>query len=171
MVPAMRGSITRRTVLGSVGAATMFPEWAAAMHSPVPQVPRPVLEISLRIGEPRPGGHGWRRAQVLTGLATGSLLQGAVQAGTLEWLVDPASGAVQVAADMLLVRRDGAMVRLRDRSAHAQLASCGVPGVPTAPELFDAAGIALPASGQLAGWLDTAAIGRGLLRLRAFAME
>ena len=166
----MDGSITRRTVLGSVGAVTLFPQWAGAVHSPEPHVPQPVLQISLGIGAPRSGRHGWRRAQVRTGLATGSLLQGLVRQGQIAWLVDPASGAVQVAADMVLVRRNGALVRLRDRSAHACAVPFGYPGVPTAPELFDAAGRALESPGPLAGLLDASGLGRGLIQLRAFAL-
>jgi len=147
----------------------MFPQWAGAVHSRAPDAPQLLLQIKLGIGEPRSGRDGWRRAQVRAGLATGSLLQASVRQGQLEWLVDPASGAVQVVAGMLLVRRDGALIRLRDRSAHAQAAAFGYPGVCTAPELFDAAGIALPAPGPLAGLLDASGLGRGLVRLRVFA--
>src|SRR5689334_4520522 len=136
--------MTRRTLLGSVGAAAMFPPWAKAVHPRDPHAPQPVLEISLRVGEPHAGMHGWRRAVARAGLASGSLLQGSVQTGQLQWLVDPASGAVQVALDLLLLRADGALIRLRDRSAHREGAPLELPGVPTAPELFDAAGAVLP---------------------------
>jgi hypothetical protein len=146
----------------------MFPQWAGAVHSPLPHAPQPVLEISLGIGKPRSGRHGWRYAQVRGGFATGSLLQASVRQGQLEWLVDPASGAVQVAADLLLVRGDGALIRLRDRSAHADGAPGGYPGLATAPELFDAAGMAL-LPGPLAGLLDASGLGRRLIQLRAFA--
>lgn len=160
--------MTRRTVLGSVGAAAVFPQWAQALHPDHLRVPQPVLEINLRIGTPRALMHGWRGAAVRAGLASGSLLQGAVQTGQLRWLVDPASGAVQVELDLLLMRADGAAIRLRDRSAPEQIATLEIPGVPTAPQLFDAAGVALPAKARLAGRLDPAAMGRGLVQLRAF---
>jgi hypothetical protein len=167
-VQPMDGNLTRRTVLGSVGAAAMFPQWAGAVHSHAAQVPQALLEISLRIDEPRAGLHGWRRAPVRGGVASGKLLRGSVQQGQLQWLVDPASGAVQVALDLQLLRVDGALIRLRDRSADAEVAPLEFPGVPTAPELFDAGGIALPVPARLAGRLDASCLGRGVVWLRAF---
>jgi hypothetical protein len=160
--------MTRRTLLGSVAAVTMFPQPAAGVYSQAPQATTPGMQIGLRLGEPESRLHGWRRALVLAGMVEGSLMQGTVQSGQLEWLVDPASGAVEVAIDMLLVRADGALIRLRDRSAPADdAAQRASPGLSTAPELFDAAGTLL-APARLAGHLDVSGLGRGVVWLRAF---
>jgi hypothetical protein len=164
----MDAGMTRRTLLGSVAAATLLPRLAAGVTSPSPDTATPAMQVSMRLGEPLVGMHGWRRAVVLAGLVQGSLMQGKVQSGQLQWLVDPASGAVEIAIDMLLVRADGAMIQLRDRSAPAVAApSAAWPGLPTAPALFDAAGMQLSPVG-LAGRLDASALGRGLVWLRAF---
>lgn len=165
----MHADMTRRTLLGTVAAATMFPQLAGGVNSRVSRATQPAIEIALRTGEPHAGVHGWRRAVVLAGLLRGSLMQGTVKSGRLEWLVDPASGAVEVALDMLLLRADGRLIQLRDRSARAVAASPDeFPGVPTAPELFDAAAMAPLAVAQLAGRLDASGLGRGVVWLRAF---
>ncbi len=96
--------ITRRTLLGSIGAAGMFPGFALAITDGSIAAP-PALEVALRIGQPRSGTAGWRHAVIHGGTVTGALMQGAVQSGRLEWLVDPASGAVEVAASMQVLRR------------------------------------------------------------------
>lgn len=168
-VEAMDACMTRRTLLGSMGAATMFPRLAAGVNATAPRAAMPAMQIGVRVGEPRNGLHGRRHAEVLAGLVHGSLMQGAVQSGHLEWLVDPASGAVEVALDMRLLRADGALLRLRDRSVHADAAVLAdVPGILTAPQLFDSTGAALLAPARLAARLDASGLGRGVIWLRAF---
>lgn len=165
----MDARITRRSVLGSIGAAGMFPVLAQAIAPGAPRVERPLLQAGLRIGEPQAGEAGWRHATILGGSMIGGLLQGEVQSGRIEWLVDPASGAVEVAASMQVLRSDGARIELRDRSSAAGADhQHGMPGVPTAPRLFDAAGVPLPQP-MLAGRLDASLLAQGAVTLRAFA--
>lgn len=150
-----------------MGAATLFPQLSVGLNAPMPRGATPALEIGLRLAEPRNSNCGWRRAPVLAGTATGSLVEATVQAGSVEWLVDPISGAVEVAIDLQLVRSDGTLLQLRDRSAHADVAAEGFPGVPTAPELRDAAGTPLPFT-RLTGRLDASGLARGMMWLRGF---
>jgi hypothetical protein len=92
-----------------------------------------------------------------------------VQSGRIDWFVDPASGAVEIAMACSVLRADGRTVELRDRTAIATAADrAALPGHPTAPALFDAGGRTAVASGQLVGRLDTTAIWRGFVSLRAF---
>src|SRR5262245_47223122 len=140
----MTASVTRRTLLGSVGAAAMFPALGSAFRTLPAGAPRPALEASLLVGEPQTGPGGRRTAAVRGGRVTGHLLQGVVQSGQLEWLVDPASGAVELAARVQVRRADGELVELHDRTAHAAEDSFAAqPGWPTAPRLI-AAGARYP---------------------------
>lgn len=165
----MERGVTRRAVLGSVGAAAMFPPLAQATLASLPASTRPVLEAWLQTGAPQSGQYGRRHARVHGGAVTGSLMRGTVQSGRLDWLVDPASGAVEVTARVQVLSADGALIELRDRTAPAVAAGFAAqPGWPTAPELFEAASGKSVTDQPLAGRLDTAAIARGLVRLRAF---
>jgi hypothetical protein len=160
--------ITRRAALGSIGAAGMFPAFAPAISGSGPRRNQPALEVALRIGQPQSGVAGRRHALIHGGTVAGTLMQGSVQSGRLEWLVDPASGAVEAAASMLVLRADGVLVELRDRTVHAAApVQAGLPGVCTAPRLFDAHGASLPHA-LLAGRLDASGLARGVVTLRAF---
>lgn len=162
--------MTRRNVLGAIGAAGMFPSLGAArMESPSsPVPPLPALQVSLRIDQPRSAAAGWRHADINGGMLAGRLLQGVVQSGQLRWLVDPASGAVEVLLRARLLRVDGVPFELHDRTVqgadHAALSA--LPGVRTAPRWFDASGELR--SPLLAGWLDASGLARGEVILRAF---
>jgi hypothetical protein len=91
-----------------------------------------------------------------------------VQSGQLAWLVDPATGAAEVAINLVFTCDDGMRVQLRDRTVHAgAYGVADVPGLATAPALLDAAGEPLFRA-ALAGRLDTAALARGAVWLRAF---
>jgi hypothetical protein len=157
--------ITRRCLLGTIGAVGMFPAFAPAISS---SRARPALQVALRIGQPGSGTAAWRHAVIHGGKVTGVLMQGDVLSGRLDWLVDPASGAVEVVACVQVLRRDGVLVELRDRTVHAGADDlAGQPGLCTAPQLFDASGGFLPQP-ALAGRLDATALARGLVTLRAF---
>lgn len=167
-VEMMDAGMTRRTLLGSVGAATMFPQLAAGVSRIAPPAALPAMQIAMRVDEPRHGLQGRRHAVVLAGRVEGSLVQGTVQSGRLEWLADPLTGAVDIAIDLQLLRADGRLLQLRDRSVPADGAAVGAPGVATAPQLFDSAGSAWLAPAQLAGRLDASGLARGVIWLRAF---
>jgi hypothetical protein len=165
----MEARVTRRTLLGSVGAAALFPPVAAALGSMPVSMPRLALEARLHLGAPQTSIGGRRRAVVHGGAVTGRLMHGTVQSGMLEWLVDPASGAVDLAARLQVLRTDGVLVELRDRTAHAGADRCAsLPGWPTAPQLFEAASGRPITTLPLTGRLDTTSLGRGVVGLRAF---
>ncbi len=166
----MAQGMTRRTLLGSVGAAAMFPPLATVAAASPPDMTLPALDVRLRIGAPQTGQGGRRHAAVEGGRVTGLLLRGSVQSGQLEWFVDPASGAVEVTARLQVRRTDGVLVELRDRTAHAPAAGLDAqPGWPTAPRLFEKTSGRSVTNTPLSGRLDTADLARGQIRLRAFA--
>lgn len=164
----MAPRITRRSALGSISAAGMFPAFASAITAGASRRTEPALQVTLRIGQPQSGSAAWRHALIHGGTVAGALMRGSVQSGRIEWLVDPASGAVEAVANVLVLREDGVLVELRDRTVHAgRDAPADVPGLSTAPQLFDESGqsLQLPA---LVGRLDASALPLGLLTLRAF---
>jgi hypothetical protein len=163
----MNSGMTRRTLIGSIGAAGLFPPFASASTGHAPQFPSAALDIELHVCEPLSGAGSWRHAVIRGGTVAGGLMRGVVQSGRLEWLVDPASGAVEIAARVHLLRDDGTPVELRDRTVHRTNLLMGLPGVSTAPQLLDAAGRLFPHH-PLAGRLDPTDLGRGVVRLRAF---
>lgn len=164
----MNPGMTRRTLIGSIGAAGLFPSLASAIAGHAPASPSAALDIRLQVGDPQSAAGRWRHAVVRGGTVSGALMRGVVQSGRLEWLVDPATGAVEISARVQLLREDGAVVELRDRTSHGQPLIVGMPGVSTAPQLFDAAGRSLPHP-SLVGRLDASDLARGVVRLRAFA--
>ena len=163
----MNAGMTRRTLLGSISAAGLFPSFATATTAAASHAAVPALEIGLRIGQPQSGLAGWRHAAIHGGSVAGALMQGRVQSGRLEWLVDPASGAVAVVARVQMRRDDGVLVELCDRTTHAGADGSDFPGLTTAPQLLDAAGASLPHP-VLAGRLDASGFARGVVTLRAF---
>lgn len=165
--------MNRRQLLGSVGSVALFPAGAGAgerIESPM-SGRQAGFEAQLRLGSPQrlAGNHRW--ARISGGDVTGGLLRGSVQSGRMDWHVDPASGAVEVAVTCRILRSDGIMVELRDRSVGARAPKLAQEsGLGTAPALFDAAGTKMKAPARLAGCLD-ADIGNGLARLRAFDLS
>jgi hypothetical protein len=160
--------MNRRELLGAVGAVSLLPASEVFAATPPARV-APALEAALRIGPAQSGAGNHRWAQVVDGTVAGSVLQGVVQSGRLDWHVDPASGAVSATTRVQVLRSDGVLVELRDRTTHAgtdRLAA--LPGWSTAPELFEAASGRPVTAGPLTGRLDTADLGRGVVRLRAF---
>jgi hypothetical protein len=157
--------INRRELLGSVGAASLMP---AALAMPASDEAVPAFQAALRLGPAQDGSGNHRWAEIIAGKLSGKRLAGKVQSGRIDWFVDPASGAVEIALTCSVLRADGKTIELRDRSASASASDrAALPGHPTAPVLSDAAGEAgLP---QLTGRLDTTAFWRGFVSLRAFA--
>lgn len=163
----MSERMTRRTLLASIGAAGVFPSLASAITAAEPSPAPQSLKVQMQVTQPESGTGGWRHVLVRGGTVSG-FMQGIVQSGRLQWLVDPASGAVEVTARVQLLRSDGLLVELHDRTVHAAPGGvAGLPGVCTSPQLFDAAGRSLAAP-ALAGRLDASGLARGIVTLRAF---
>ncbi len=108
-------------------------------------------------------------AAILGGEITGPLLQGAVQTGRIEWTVDAASQTVQIAAHYSVLRRDGVLVQVRDRSIHPQaIKPANSAGLRTAPEIIVEGEHQDVASPLLVGVLDASGFSTGQVMLRAF---
>jgi Protein of unknown function (DUF3237) len=159
--------MNRRELLGSVGAASLLP---SALAAPASAQFLPAFQAALRLGpaQDSAGNHRW--AGIIAGKVTGPRLSGRVQSGRMDWFVDPASGAVEIAMTCSVLRPDGTTVELRDRTALATVSErAALPGHPTAPVLLNGAGGAHGVSAHLVGRLDTTAFWRGFVSLRAFA--
>jgi hypothetical protein len=155
--------MNRRDLLGAVGATWLLPAIAAPVVDPV----SPAFQAALRLGPPQAGSGNHRFADIVGGRFSGRRLSGRVQSGRLDWFIDPASGAVEVAVSCSVVRADGVTTQMRDRTARVPAyTGATLAGHPTAPVLDGAIGEAgLP---LLVGRLDTTAIWRGFISLRAF---
>ncbi len=163
--------MNRREVLGSVGAVSLLP--AFDVLAAVPSLRgSSAFEAALQIGPAHSGAGNHRWAEVLGGEITGVLLRGRVQSGRMDWHADPASGAVAVATSMKVLRADGMSIELHDRTVHSDADVDGLsmlPGLPTAPRLFDAAGV-LVVVPALAGRLDATQFSSGRVQLRAYRL-
>jgi hypothetical protein len=157
--------MNRRRLIGSAAAAMLLPTAFAASGA---DKHLPAFQAALRLGPAQDGSGNHRWADIVGGSLSGKLVNGRVQSGRMDWFVDPASGAVEVAITCDVLRSDGTTIRLRDRTARAAAdAGAAIPGHPTAPELCEASGRAIRA--PFVGRLDATAIWRGFVTLRAFA--
>jgi hypothetical protein len=155
--------MNRREVLGLVSAALAPP--AFAMLPPGQASLR--FQAALRLGPAQDGAGNHRWAAIVAGKLSGELVNGGVQSGRMDWFVDPASGAVEVAITCNVLRTDGTTIQLRDRTARATAqARRALPGHPTSPVLCDASGAAI--GPPLVGRMDATGIWRGFVSLRAF---
>jgi hypothetical protein len=156
-------TMNRRALLGSVGAASLLPAaFAAPTHAP------PLaFQAALRLGQVQNGQGNHRWAAIIAGTVSGARLAGRVQAGRMDWFVDPCCGSVEVALACTVSTPDGVLMELRDRTASASASDrADLPGHPTAPVLSGSS--ARPAAPRMIGRLDTTAFWRGFVSLRAF---
>lgn len=174
--------ITRRSVLGSVGAVSLSPALTAhALTGPVdaalqpddspPVRSVPAFDAHLVVGPARRSAadpaSGW--APVTGGEVTGSVLRGVVLPGRVEWHVDHASQCVEIRARFSVLRADGVRVEVRDRAVYPSAVAPGaVVGLCTAPELLDAATEQPVSPMLLVGRLDASGFDAGRVSLRAF---
>jgi hypothetical protein len=112
--------MTRRAVVGAVGACSLWPVLgdALAIEAPAPAAAK-AFEAVLWLGIAQAGDGNHRWAQVAMGEVTGGSLCGSVQSGRLDWHVDPATGAAEAVATCRVRGVDGKMRNLR----HAKLAA------------------------------------------------
>jgi hypothetical protein len=170
---------SRRSVLGSVGAASVVPTItggsAVASATALPfdngvQV-APAFVATLNVGRQIRNDASPRHfsAPILGGEVTGVLLSGLIQPGRIEWTIDAASNTVELIASYAVLRADGALIQVKDRCVHAVAAApAASAGIRTAPELLaDSAHVELPPS-VLVGMLDASGFADGRVSLRAF---
>lgn len=170
---------SRRSVLGSVGAASVVPTIpggsavASATALPIDNGVQiaPAFVATLNVGRQIRNDASPRHfsAPVLGGEVTGPLLTGSVQPGRIEWIIDEASNTVELIASYAVLRADGALIQVRDRSMHAVAAAPAASAdIRTAPELHaDSAHVELQPS-VLVGMLDASGFTEGRVSLRAF---
>lgn len=166
-------------MLGSVGVAVVVPSTfagnAVASATTLPFDNGVQVELAfianLLVGRQLRNGAAPVRfsAPVLGGEVTGTLLSGQVQPGLVEWTIDERSNTVELVASYAVLRADGVLVQVRDRSMHpAAVAPAANAGIRTAPALqADSGHIDLPPS-VLVGVLDASAFADGKVSLRAF---
>lgn len=175
--------VTRRTVLGSVGAASLAPAltatdaaarvraeaaWPAESAAPHPHLAFAAqLQLAMHAGTSQTGAH-W--AAITGGEAAGPRLSGRVQGGRIDWRCD-ASGATQVMLCIAVQGADGSIVEVRDRGICAGPGLHAGAAISTAPQLFGAAGELPDAPAVLVGRLDTTQLDQGVLRLLAFEVS
>lgn len=167
--------LSRRSLLGSVGAASIAPALPAAVGDPALQSPdlpqaRPAFEGRLLTGPQQRISQSPARysAAILGGDLTGPLLAGAVQSGRIEWTVDPESQAMHISAHYSVLRLDGQLVEVRDRSVHPQaIRPASITRLNTAPEIISSGGQQETAS-LLVGMLDASGFSSGQVTLRVF---
>lgn len=176
-----RTGLTRRSLLASAGAASVSPVLFGSAPGDVGAAPaaggdpevhtEPAYEGHVRTGaQQRSGmapGHYW--APILGGELTGALLAGAVQSGRIDWSIDAASQTMQIAAQYAVLRADGVLVQIKDRSVHPQaIRPIATARLQTAPELVCEGATGQEFACLLVGLLDVSQFASGQVKLRAF---
>jgi hypothetical protein len=170
--------ISRRSVLGSVGAASLTPgllspetAQASLRADQIIDAPgvRPAFAAELALGAiiAQQGAPSQLWAAIQGGSVTGRLLCGAVQQGRIQWRSDPAAGLLEVTTSFTVLRDDGTLVEVQDRGvAPASGETPAAVAICTAPVLLQG-GLPAPAA-LLVGRLDPANVATGVLRLHVF---
>jgi hypothetical protein len=167
--------LSRRSLLGSVGAASISPALPALARdsaAPAAEFPAttPAFEGRLLLGPQKrltqfPARYA---AAVLGGEFSGTVLAGVVQTGRVEWTVDADSQSMQISAQYAVLRQDGELVEVRDRSVHPRAVKpASIARLQTAPEIGSAGGLQEPPL-LLVGLLDASGFSKGQVTLRAF---
>lgn len=177
-MPKLR--ITRRAVLGSVGAslsstlaapagASLAPVPAQGNHE-LPQARRAFaaqLEVAKSTQASGTGTQRW--AIILGGAIDGPRLRGVVQGGRFDWRQDQAGESVEVTATFIVRRDDGRLIEVRDRGVYpAASAATASAAICTSPELVEPDGEVPVSPAVLVGRLDASQLDRGVVRLLAF---
>lgn len=173
--------ITRRSLLGTAGAASLSPvllkdtndctgqQLASAVPHAVPAfTARVEVGAASRVGT-QPGLH---HASIHGGEITGPLLNGKVQGGRVQWHVDAALGQVEITACFAVLRADGVLLEVRDCARYpADSLPAATGPIATAPVLMETAG-ELPATpALLVGRLDASQFAKGVVLLHAFEVS
>jgi hypothetical protein len=173
--------ITRRSLLGSAGAASLTPvllnDTDTCTGQPLqPAAPKAAPAFTARIavgaGSRISFQPGLRHASILGGEITGPLLNGTVQGGNVQWHIDAANGQVEIAARLVVLRSDGVLLELRDIARYpADSLPSATASIATTPVLMETAG-ELPATpALLVGRLDASQFANGVVLLHAFEVS
>jgi hypothetical protein len=168
-------------VLGSVGAVSvasaLTPQsQAEAISGPTAAATtaavsaEPAFEILLKVGPAHSAGaDGLLTAAIVGGTAEGKLLTGAVQPGRVDWRSDSSSSMVEITASFGVLRENGELVQLRDRSVYpAAVAPATLSSLPSSPEMLDASGDHALSPTLLVGRLDATGFAAGHVKLSVF---
>lgn len=163
--------ITRRSVLGSAGAASLSPVFSAGKQDALSPYARLAFAARISVGaaEDVAGYPGRQWCAVLGGEIHGALLQGAVQGGRIDWCRDTASNTVEITARFGVLARDGRLLEIRDRAIFPgnQQPAMRSP-LATAPQVVEQADEIPATPALLVGRLDVSRFTRGVVQLDAF---
>ena len=166
-------------MLASVGAVSVSPALLGATRNSTPPgddlaLPEVRTELAfegqIRTGPQQRSGDALRySAAILGGEITGPVLAGTVQSGRIEWSVDAASQTMQVTARYAVLRGDGVLVQVTDRSVHPQaIVPAASSRLHTAPEISSEGEQHGQPACLLVGLLDASEFSSGQVKLRAF---
>jgi len=169
--------VSRRAMLGSVGAASLSPVLQASVPdisglraSPDPPLARLAFTATLQTDEIHESPCGARDAAIIGGSLQGHRLSGTVQAGRIQWSAPSAEAMVEVRTHVLVMRQDGTLVEVHDRGLMPAGADPGQASISTRPELTgEREEQDVPV--LLVGRLDASEVLRGVLRLQAFEVS
>jgi hypothetical protein len=168
--------ITRRTLLGSVGAVSLAPalhaEIGSSSDNPRAAAPSPhataAFTLHLETGEAQAvaGSTDCWSAEVRGGRVTGLQLHGEVESGRIDFALDAEAGVVRASTRLIIRTPSGAHVELQDvaeRTGRAKLQQlCG------RCELMHG-GVQRPA--LLVGRMDASALRSGKLSMSVFEVS
>jgi hypothetical protein len=160
--------VNRRELIVAAGAACLAPACVGGMaHGRTREAAG--LLASLRIGPVRSGAGNHRWAEINSGSVTGTLVQGVVAAGRVDWHADPATGAVEVVLRCSIRGDDGQVWMLDDRSSGPMIGGAtGNAALASGPRLHRPTD-PLARHPALEGWIDPRRFPEGLLEVRATA--
>ncbi len=156
------------TLFAGSGAETSF---AAPGHDPLAVRTELAFEGEIHTGPQlrASAAAGQFSAAILGGEISGPLLTGKVQSGRIDWSIDAASQTMQVTASYAVLRPDGVLVQVKDRSVHPQgIAPAASNRLQTAPEISPEGAHQDQPACLLVGLLDASDFAAGQVRLRAF---
>jgi len=162
--------ISRRSMLGSAGAASLMPVLGQSANAAPPAAAiappdaRPAFDARLQVGSPMAHAGGGRWAAITGGSIEGRVVSGEVTGGRIEW--QDQQGACMVTARFDVLRSDGTRVEVCERGRCAAMAG----RFPASAEVLDAIGSAATAA-LLVGRVDATRLAAGAVRVQAFEVS
>lgn len=170
--------ISRRSMLGTVGAASLVPvllkasDGPPAGSAPPDALPHaaPAYLARFRVSPIAPHAAQPRAVAIIGGTVEGTRLSGVVESGSVEW--QQYCDGMAVTAHYSVRRADGSVVEVRERGMQSACTGIhGASGMSLVSELSgpDVETCALPA--LRVGRLDTTRLHQGEIRLLAFEVS